>query len=91
VGPVVDRFRLEQGEPEVRRALQQPLELGLVAHGARQRGAAVGSRERHAGERECEIIAELSLHDQPIGPVSHFCDDGTVRQALARIAGRSPG
>ena len=88
----VDRFGLEQREPEVRHALQEPLELGLVAHVARQRGVARGSRERHAVEGEPELVAQLSFDDQPIVPVSHTSEDRTLARARMRgIARRSPG
>ncbi len=41
-GTLVDRLHLEQGEPEGRDALQQPLELGLVTYVAGQLGVARG-------------------------------------------------
>ena len=91
LGSVIDRFGLEQGEPEICYPTEQPLELGLIAHMARQRRVALGSRQRHSIEGECEVVAELSLDGQPIGPVKHVSESCTIDRALARSAGLSPG
>ena len=90
-GSGVDRFRLEQGEPEVRHALQETVELGLVAHVARQHGVALRSREPHAVEGGLEVVAELSFNDKSVVPVRHVSEGCTIDRALARSAGLSPG
>ena len=88
---VVDHFGLEQREPEVRHAPQKTLELGLVADVARQLGVALGSRESHPTEGGREVVAQLSLDDQPIVPVRHVSEGCTIDRAFARSAGLSPG
>jgi hypothetical protein len=57
------RRRFEQGESEVRDALQQPLELGLVAHASDQRRSSALARERHACKCRTELVAELAFDD----------------------------
>ena len=79
LGTLVDRFGLEQGEPEVRHATEEPLKLGLVAHWARQQRVTASSRERHAVKSGLELVAELSLHDQPIVPISHAIEHPTAQ------------
>jgi len=63
----------------------------LAADGPGQRVAAAAAREQHVVDAELEVVNELSLDDQPMIPVSHATDDGTVGRAQVRIAGRSPG
>jgi hypothetical protein len=91
IGSIVDRFRLQQREPEVRHAPQEPLELGLVAHVARQHSVALASREPHAMERGLEVVAELSLDDKSVVSVRHVSEGCTFDRALVRSAGLSPG
>ena len=88
---IVDHGRLEQREPEVGHALQETLELGLVADTAGERRGAPGAYEGHVPERQRGAVAELPFDDQAIRPVGHISENGTSRRALTRNAGRSPG
>jgi hypothetical protein len=58
------RRSCEQGESEVGDALQQPLELGLVAHASDQRRISAPARGRHACKCGTELVAELAFDDQ---------------------------
>jgi hypothetical protein len=92
VRAVVDRSGLEQHEPEVRHTLQEPLELGLVAHLARQRRVAPGARQchavqSHAMESRTDNVAELSLDGEPIETFRHVSENPTADRALARNGG----
>jgi hypothetical protein len=42
-------------------------------------------------ERRLEVVAELSLDDQPVVPVRHVFEDYTRWRLLGPIAAQSPG
>jgi hypothetical protein len=68
---LVDRVRAEQREPEIRYALQQALQLRLVADETNQRGFSLLARKRHAFEGLSGGFAELSVDGEAVLPCLH--------------------
>src|SRR6185437_899590 len=75
----------EQREPEVRHALEQPLQLRLVADRPLEDGVLVLAPERHPLEGLPGTVAEVPRHDEPVLAGRH-------RQTIApgRVADEDP-
>ena len=67
----VDARRGEERQSEVGDALEERLELGLVAHGAREGRPPVVPRQAHSGERLRCALAKLPLDDESILALLH--------------------
>jgi hypothetical protein len=91
LGEIVRRSCFEQREAGVGGALQESLELGLVAYVAGENGVAHGLRGLGAMQSEPERSVELAPDDQPTVPFNHVSQDCTAHRALARVAGQSSG
>jgi hypothetical protein len=68
---MLDRGRTDQREPQVADTLQESLQLRLVEYRPDEQCSPLLASERHAVERACETVAELSVDDQAISESCH--------------------
>ena len=67
----VDRHDAENGEPEIREALQQAMQLRLITYDTHEDGVSVVSPQAHAREQTSNLVAQLAFGLEPIGPGAH--------------------
>ena len=67
----VDRHDAENGEPEIREALQQTMQLRLITYDTHEDGVSVVASQAHAREQTSKLVAQLAFGLEPIGPGAH--------------------